>query len=84
MNAIRSHRLGLIRLVLGVALLGMPAQLARAADPVTLSNVGFAIGQTSFRLPRVEFSGANLDQQQLSAQPPARWRTGSRHCRRAP
>lgn len=38
-----------------------------AADNVTLEDIRFQIGRMSYRAPRLEFVGANLDRQQLSA-----------------
>ncbi len=38
-----------------------------AAENVTLRDVTFQIGQTSYRAPQVEFIGANLNEQQLGA-----------------
>jgi hypothetical protein len=40
--------------------------LAQAAD-VTLENVTFAVGGISYRLPRIEFSGASLSRADLTA-----------------
>jgi len=47
------------------ALLGGRAGFA--AENVTLRDVTFQIGQTSYRAPQVEFIGANLNEQQLGA-----------------
>ncbi len=38
-----------------------------AAESITLRDVTFQIGQTSYRAPQVEFVGANLNEQQLTA-----------------
>jgi hypothetical protein len=47
------------------ALLSGPACFA--AESITLRDVTFQIGQTSYRAPQVKFIGANLNQQQLGA-----------------
>lgn len=55
-------------LAIAVLLVGALCQgLSFAADNITLENVAFQIGDTTYRLPRVEFVGANLDRQQLTA-----------------
>lgn len=38
-----------------------------AAESITLHDVTFQIGQTSYRAPHIEFVGANLSEQQLGA-----------------
>ncbi len=38
-----------------------------AAENITLRDVTFQIGQTSYRAPQVDFVGANLNEQQLKA-----------------
>jgi hypothetical protein len=38
-----------------------------ADDNVTLEDVGFQVGHVTYRLPRVDFVGVNLDRQQLIA-----------------
>jgi hypothetical protein len=43
------------------------ADCGRAAGNVTLQNIAFQIADTSYRMPRIEFVGVNLGQQQLSA-----------------
>src|SRR5262249_41127050 len=45
------------------ALLG--ARAGFAAENITLRDVTFQIGQTSYRAPQIEFVGANLGEQQL-------------------
>jgi hypothetical protein len=59
------HGLWLGVAVIITALLSGPACFA--AESITLRDVAFQIGQTSYRAPRVEFIGANLNEQQLGA-----------------
>jgi hypothetical protein len=59
------HGLWLGVAVIIAALLSAPACFA--AESITLRDVTFQIGQTSYRAPRVEFIGANLNEQQLGA-----------------
>jgi hypothetical protein len=66
---VRQHGGGLcsrlVPLVVALAVLG--AAPSHAADNVTLQNVTFQIGQTTYRLAQIEFVGVNQSQQQLSA-----------------
>ena len=55
--------LGVAAIIAG--LLSGPACFA--AESITLRDVTFQIGQTSYRAPQVEFIGANLNEQQLGA-----------------
>jgi hypothetical protein len=48
-----------------VVLLGMHPILA--AESITLRDVTFQIGQTSYRAPQIQFVGTNLTEQQLNA-----------------
>ncbi|MBV8743886.1 MAG: hypothetical protein JO134_02460 [Xanthobacteraceae bacterium] len=56
------HWLGIAAII--TVLLGEPPCFA--AESITLRDVTFQIGQTSYRAPRIEFVGANLNEQQLS------------------
>ncbi len=57
------HWLGIAAII--TALLSGPGSFA--AESITLRDVSFRIGQTSYRAPQVEFIGANLNEQQLGA-----------------
>jgi hypothetical protein len=43
------------------------ARAGFAAESITLRDITFQIGQTSYRAPQIEFVGANLSEQQLGA-----------------
>jgi hypothetical protein len=57
------HWLGVAAII--AALLSAPGCFA--TESITLRDVSFQIGQTSYRAPQVEFIGANLTEQQLGA-----------------
>jgi hypothetical protein len=64
------RRGGVLRccLVAATAVVGaVGAQSSLAAGNVTLQNVTFQVGDATYRVPQVEFVGANLGQKQLSA-----------------
>lgn len=58
-------RNGLVLAALLIAALASGSSFA--ADNITLDDIGFQIGDTTYRLPRVEFVGPNLDRPQLRA-----------------